>query len=34
MKTALFIMVCVIAVIVAVLGVMAIAMFIRMWRDW
>ena len=34
MKTALFIMVCVIVVIVAVLGVMAIAMFIRMWRDW
>lgn len=34
MKTALLIMACVIAVIVAVLGVMAIAMFIRMWRDW
>ena len=34
MKTALFIMACVIVVIVAVLGVMAIAMFIRMWRDW
>jgi len=34
MKTTLFILLTIMAVIAIALGVCVLAMFVRMWRDW